>query len=91
MLPLTWLCASRTRGVRAPLCFVWELLAGNRGEECDELVGELDGGVDRGLAVLVPLVAATEGEDGGSGERVKYTTLAREPPISTAICDTGSI
>ena len=33
------------------------------------------------LVTLEPLVATTDGEEGGSGERVKYTTFASEPPI----------
>lgn len=53
--------------------------------------GERERGVDIVLGELDPWVAAMEGDDGGSGERVKYTTLAREPPMSTAICDTGSM
>jgi hypothetical protein len=45
-------------------------------------VGEADSeGVDISLQLLEPRVAATEGEEGGSGDRVKYTTLARDPPI----------
>jgi hypothetical protein len=28
-----------------------------------------------------PLVAAIDGEDGGPGDRVKYTTFASDPPI----------
>ena len=41
-----------------------------------------EGGVDISLLVL-PRVAATEGDEGGSGDLVKYTTLAREPPTCT--------
>lgn len=48
------------------------------GEEFD---GDIGGeGVVMLLGGLLPRVAAIEGEAGGSGERVKYTTLARDPP-----------
>jgi hypothetical protein len=33
--------------------------------------GEIDLGVEMSLAILDPHVAAIEGEDGGSGDRVK--------------------
>ena len=33
--------------------------------------GEDDSGVDTSLAVVEPFVAAMDGDDGGSGERVK--------------------
>jgi hypothetical protein len=47
----------------------------------EELDGEVEGeGVVMLLGGLLPLVAAIEGEAGGSGERVKYTTFARDPP-----------
>jgi len=40
--------------------------------EGEELGGDVDGeGVEMLLRGLLPLVAATEGESGGSGERVK--------------------
>jgi len=52
-------------GVSAPLR--WEGL--RAGEELDgDAIGE---GVVMSLAQLLPLVAAIEGEAGGSGERVK--------------------
>lgn len=37
-------------------------------------------GVEKSLWALLPAVAAMDGDDGGSVERVKYTTLANEPP-----------
>jgi len=44
--------------------------------------GEPGLGVDNWLAAqLLPCVAAIEGDAGGSGDRVKYTTFASEPPI----------
>lgn len=42
--------------------------------------GESDRGVDILLGLLEPYVAAMEGDEGGCGDRVKYTTLARDPP-----------
>lgn len=41
----------------------------------------IDGGVLLPLRVPLPFVATIDGDEGGSGERVKYTTFAREPPI----------
>ena len=38
-------------------------------------------GDDRLLTDVEPLVAAIDGEAGGSGDRVKYTIFANEPPI----------
>jgi len=38
-------------------------------------------GGEPGLGVDNWLVAAIEGDAGGSGDRVKYTTFASEPPI----------
>lgn len=44
-------------------------------------VGDVDLGVELLVLVLLdPRVAIIEGDDGGSGERVKYTTFARDPP-----------
>ena len=37
-------------------------------------------GVEKSLGALLPAVAAMDGDDGGSVERVKYTTFANEPP-----------
>lgn len=70
MNPSVWFCESRTRGVRAPLCRIFEL----EGEEGVKAVeGSGKGELDRvnGSGVEEPLVAATEGEDGGSGDLVK--------------------
>lgn len=44
------------------------------------LPGDEDGGVEMSLG-LDPRVAIWEGEDGGFVDRVKYMTLARDPPI----------
>lgn len=50
-----------------------------------EWVGEGVDGVEKSLGALLPVVAAMDGDAGGSVERVKYTTLANEPPTySTA-------
>lgn len=78
-------------------------------------MGECDRGEDPGSELrllapsLDPLVAAIEGDGKScsSGERVKYTTFARDPPIcdiinedacsatveltSTAMCEIGSM
>lgn len=75
-----WWGASRTSGVRAPLSLALGLEpepepVGDAGSD-----GESDRGVDMELGGLDPAVATTDGEDGGSGDRVKYTTLASEPP-----------
>lgn len=43
----------------------------SRGGEDDRGVFEDDPGVDTSPTVLDPLVAAIDGDDGGSGERVK--------------------
>ena len=64
---------SRTRGVSAPLA----LLPVERPEEEHDTApaassdGERDLGVEMSLEVLEPWVAAIEGDEGGSGERVK--------------------
>lgn len=42
--------------------------------------GDIDRGVDMALCDPDPCVAAIDGDEGGSGERVKYTTFASEPP-----------
>lgn len=42
--------------------------------------GDEDGGVEMSLG-LDPRVAIWEGEEGGFVDRVKYMTLARDPPI----------
>lgn len=47
----------------------------------DDMGVDDEAGVDTSLTMLEPLVATTDGELGGSGDRVKYTTLASEPPI----------
>lgn len=67
--PSVWFCESRTRGVRAPLCRIFEL----GGEEGVKAGSSGEGELDRvnGSGVEVPLVAAIEGEDGGSGDLVK--------------------
>lgn len=65
-------------GVNAPVCLGCEELGRSGCERGPSDVG--DGGVDIELWELFPPVASMEGEDGGSGERVKLTTLAREPP-----------
>ena len=52
----------------------------SRGGEEDMGVDE-DPGVGTSLTVLDPLVAAIDGEEGGSGDLVKYTTFASDPPI----------
>ncbi len=48
--------------------------------EAGSLDGESDRGVEIVLGMLEPAVATTDGDDGGSGDRVKYTTFARDPP-----------
>jgi len=61
---------SRTRGVSAPLA----LLPVERLDDTALAVlsdGEGDRGVDMTLAVLEPWVAEIDGDEGGSGERVK--------------------
>lgn len=88
---MPWCEPSRIAGVRAPLI---RDLGGepergvSRGGEVES--GDVDSGLETSLTVLDPLVATMDGEVGGSGERVKYTTFASDPPISTAMCDTGS-
>jgi hypothetical protein len=62
-IPLELLCDSRIRGVKAPLLLIET--PGGTGADDSETSEEML----RGL--LDPLVAATEGEDGGAGERVK--------------------
>lgn len=43
--------------------------------------GDSERGVDISLCGLRdPWVAAIDGDEGGSGDRVKYTTFARDPP-----------
>ena len=56
-------------GVSAPFGLGYEELGGNDCERGPADVGE--GGVGIELWELFPPVARTEGEDGGSGERVK--------------------
>jgi hypothetical protein len=46
--------------------------------------GEMERGVETWLAGSEPIVATIEGDGGGSGERVKYTTFANEPPTCGA-------
>lgn len=66
-------------GVKAPLCLVCPLLSpcncggSSKGgdEEISSPSSEPGDGVDRLLTVLVPRVAAIEGDDGGSVDRVK--------------------
>lgn len=36
---------------------------------------------ENSLGGLEPRVAAMDGDEGGSGDLVKYTTLAKDPPI----------
>ena len=64
---------SRTRGVSAPLALLFvERFDEGPGTALTGLSdGERDRGVDMWLAVLDPRVAAIEGDEGGSGERVK--------------------
>lgn len=86
-------------GVRAPFVRLVDGLAPDGGEgdrtearassEISE--GEMERGVETWLAGSEPRVATIEGDGGGSGERVKYTTFANEPPTSTAMCETGSM
>jgi hypothetical protein len=54
--------------VRAPLCL---LVDGADGEEQVLLVGEIERELDTSPAVLNTRVAGRDGDDGGSGERVK--------------------
>lgn len=56
---------SSTIGVSAPLS------RGNADGGEDSDVGDWDSGVERSLREVEPLVAMSEGEDGGSGDRVK--------------------
>ena len=63
-------CWSSTRGVSAPL----NLELDDGGDEETGMSsgeGEAVRGVERLLSTLEPRVAATEGDGGGSGERVK--------------------
>lgn len=63
-------CWSNTSGVSAPLSL---LVVADGDDDSAGLSsdGESERGVEISLAVLVPRVAATEGDGGGSGERVK--------------------
>jgi hypothetical protein len=70
-------CVSRIRGVRAPLCFMDDGVGNGDADPGECNIGE----VERFVGVLVPLVAAMDGGEGGPGDRVKYTTFARDPPI----------
>lgn len=57
-------------GVRAPFCLGCEELGGQGCDRGPPLAG--DGGIEGiELLELFPPVASTEGDDGGSGERVK--------------------
>lgn len=67
--------------MRAPLSLTWEEPDGDEEEGAASSDGERERGVEIVLGELDPCVAAMDGDEGGSGERVKYTTLAREPPI----------
>jgi len=73
---------SKTRGVKAPFTL---LLVEGADEYEGALIllsseGDNDRGLEMSLVVLEPQVAAMDGEEGGSGERVKYTTFASDPP-----------
>lgn len=63
--------ASSTRGVSAPCSLLLEDGAEEPEGALDSSVGERERGVDILLATLDPRVAATDGDEGGSGERVK--------------------
>lgn len=64
----------------APLDVVGEEETAERSSATESSEGEVERGVEILLRTLVPRVATTEGDGGGSGERVKYTTFARDPP-----------
>jgi hypothetical protein len=55
----------------APLDVVGEEETVERSSATKSSEGEADRGVEMLLLILVPRVAATEGDGGGSGERVK--------------------
>ena len=56
---------------------------------CDKFTWLSEGESDRGVEIaetsLEPKEATAEGEAGGSGDRVKYTTLASDPPTCKGI------